>query len=181
MCPLARVEAALPEFQEVTESIAINIEGIGALLRDATDASEQADLWSGTAAARLVVIGNLARDLDVPTSELEGLTTKYSELLSKINQSMFSIFAHIDGNPEELEDERVREFMQVLRDMTGVAREAMEAVNSFGVSAEGMSGISKRLRVPGRRLAGAVKRMAKATARMDEWDRRSKAFLGVEG
>jgi len=174
---VAAAELAFPQFTEVATKIAETMEEIGALAQDATEAANQANLKSATAAARLVIIGKFAKDLDGPTSELEELGTRYDELLAKIERAMFSIFANLDANPEQLADENVQNFLHQLTVLADSSREAMESVNSFSTSAEGMSGISKRLRVPGRRLVSTVRKMARATARIDEWDRRAKAYL----
>jgi hypothetical protein len=78
---LAIAEGAFPEFMDVAADISTQLEDIGALLQDATDAAAEADLRSGTAAARLVVLGKLAQDLDDPTAKLESLVNSYDDVL----------------------------------------------------------------------------------------------------
>ena len=54
------------------------------------------------------VVGKLAQDLNDPTVKLEALVNSYDEILKRIGQGLFSIFANLDGNPSELESPEVR-------------------------------------------------------------------------
>lgn len=171
------VEEAFLRLQNIAADIGETLEAIAALITDATAEAEKADLRSGTATARLAVIGMLAQQLDQPTSTLETLTSEYANDLDQIDRSMAIIIAYLENNLEETRDARVQSFLVEIGKLAQTARDSMESINIFGTSAEGMGGISKRLRGPGRRLAVAAKQVSTATSKIDEWERRTAPLI----
>src|SRR6266487_1737257 len=165
------IEESFPRVGELAERIGHLIDEIGGTTERATAEVEQINERGGTSAARLIVVGRYADDLSGPASELDEITRQFADELASLDGGMNGIVQYIRTNPEVLESQDTREFVETVVTMAGSAREGMEGLNTFGTAAAGLGSISRRLREPGRRISNAIKTMAKAMPVIDEWER----------
>lgn len=166
---LADVNDEFPVLAAGAHGIAEAIEQIGIVTAESTselhDARDTTDVRG-----RLSIITRYAARLAEPAETIEDLTDEFVQRLTTLDRSMLGIAAFLSDHPDVWDAQQVREFHEMVATLATAGREGMEGVNTLATAAEGLGAISKELRVPGRRIATAVKRMAKAVGLMDNWE-----------
>lgn len=166
---MATVTEALPTLTENAYAIAATVEEIGRL----TERSNQDVLGVPATAGpkdRLNVVARFASRISGPSEELEKLTHDFATHSSDLDAAIRGLAAFAEDQPQLWEKENVIQFYEMVHTLAESGRTGMEGLNSFASAAEGLGAISKTLRVPGKRISDAVKRMGEAVALMDRWD-----------
>ena len=166
---LTEINVELPALAEAAQGIGEAIEQINAVTEQSTnemnDAPESAD-----AEHRLSLITRFAARLSEPAEVIEGLTDEFVQRIMRLDGSMLGVATFLREHPDVWDADQVREFHEMVTTLAEAGRAGMEGVNSLGSAAEGLGDISKTLRVPGRRISNAVRRMAKSVSLMDNWE-----------
>jgi ABC-type transporter Mla subunit MlaD len=102
--------------------------------------------------------------------ELSTLASGFKAELASIDDNVSGIFAFVENNPSQIDQQQVSEFLDGIVSVAQSSREAMEQLGQFAGIVSSLGALSKALRRPGRQISDAIKTVADATAVMDDWE-----------
>ena len=125
---------------------------------------------------RLAVAVQLATQLDGVADQMEGHVAEYVEAMEDVSAGNLAIIARLALDPSQLEEAET--YVLTMRALARTARESLAELSTLTDSMRELAKLSGVLRAPTSKLVGAIGELSRATAAMDQWDRRLQE-LGV--
>jgi hypothetical protein len=172
---IAAIEQVFPRMNDQMERVGEILVELGTMAV-ASEEEFNALMDAGASATkRLTVIRAFASQLEPRAEELASLTSAFVADMESADRNVLGVLAHLSKNPNEIGTSV--EFLNVLVDLAESAREAMDELGTFGTAAAGLGQTSRLLRPAASKMTTAVNTIAKAAAKMDDWQALSSALL----
>lgn len=164
------IEEAFPRMTVLSERISEILERLG---EEAMTANREMDLINATGGPtkkRLTTVAKFASALQPPADDLSAATDAFAEEMENIDAGVRGILAYLESGPEAGHNKEVDDFLEQVESLAQSSRGAMESLGQFAGVVASLGSVSKTLRRPGKQMAEAVRKMATATAVMDDWE-----------
>ena len=177
---LALGEEALPRMNDVIEEIGNELHIVAATAEAATHDMEAADARGGGFAPRVIVIRNLARELDPHAQRIEELGRQYGTALVDTDPAVQILLRQIEeavlGEAEPLGERETREaaeFVENVEQMGTVAEEALGELRSLLSVLEEAAALSRDIRRPTGQMRRGLQGIIDGQAVIDAWARKA--------
>ena len=167
----AAMEEAFPEMNQSLTRVAEIGEEVTALFSDSTAQIGTSDKQGRGASGRLAIATRLAERLKDPVTRMEQAAEEYERLMAAVDAGVLAIIERVEREPNEL-DQLPNEMTDQLDTLSSHVREMMSSSTTLIGQYEDLGNISRVLRLPSRRLAGAIRRVATASAPVLVWQSR---------
>lgn len=163
----AVTERAWPELNNTMEALNLEIRRVGDIARGWTPKLNRAA--ERGVGPTLLVAGELAKRLDGPAAQMDGLSKQFAAQLLDVDAGVLALIRVAEGN-EQPEDHA--EFFGSVHGMKRAADEGFSALAELADTLEQTSQFSTELRRPLRLIRDGLRRVVDAKGIIDEWARR---------
>lgn len=168
---MARAEESLPEWAETVQLIGQEIENIGRLMQAGTDELNTANVARKGFAGRLVVLRNVARELEGPSTRIRDFGDEFTRQLNDVDRGITVIIqnapAEIEGDPATKEG--FCEFFYSIREMASSADDGLGSLSAMIDAIKPVEAMSRDLREPLRTLRRGLTAMHEGRQVINSW------------
>jgi hypothetical protein len=175
---LADAEESQEVMVEATALVAGAVEKMGGLAEEAAAKMDRSDAQGRGMKGRLAIAVEYADGLKKIADELERDVETFVEAMDAVSKGNLILIQGLEEDPAQLDQGSGRDFALSVRRMAQTVRETSGSLSGLVEIIAENAKAARVLREPSRRVAEALQRFSKATASVDEWDRRLQA-LGV--
>jgi hypothetical protein len=164
-----RVTAALNAIGEL-------IQELGEVATASSAEMEESDARGRGMKGRLAVTVKYAGHLSEIAEQVESLVTEYVDAMEDVSAGNLAILTRLAMDPSQLAE--AESYGLVTRALARTARESLAELSVMTDAMKEGGKMSRVLRAPTNKLVGALEAFARATAAIDQWDRKLQE-LGV--
>ncbi len=173
---LAEAEQQQPVLLAAINELSACTEDLGHLADESTEEVRRSDAANKGARGRLQVATKHAQGLSAIAERLDLAVNQYEAALKDVSAGTLLLIKRMSEDAGELK--QGQQFGMIARRMAQTTRAGMESSAGLAASIEDNARMSRVMKEPSKRIVGALGRMVRATAVVDEWDRQLQS-LGV--
>ncbi|WP_030886905.1 hypothetical protein [Streptomyces sp. NRRL S-1868] len=173
----ARVEERMGEMTQDMDAIAASLAVITARTEESGPAMERASRPGSPVSAGLGVMSRYAASIKEPAAELKEHAARFAGQLAELDGAVRAALDFIQSTPPQERGADAKEFLAQLVGTSESAREGMEGLTYFGGMVQGLAGLSRDMRGPGKDISSAVQQVSKAMASIEQWEERARRLM----
>ncbi|MFE7618685.1 hypothetical protein [Streptomyces sp. NPDC057496] len=161
------MEAIVDDMAEVDAAL-LDLAAMGELLNEDM---VRAGLPGTPSSARLAVINRFAKAIEGPSNDLEAASGRFVQRMGVATDALNAFLEWARATPRDEWPDDANELLDQVIGMAHEIREATNSVQEVEPLLEMLGMVSKRLRVPSRKIGAAFRAMFTSLATFDEWER----------
>lgn len=168
---LAEMEDAMPSWNDSMGAMTADIEAIGEIAAEGTVRLESGSSQAGSFAGRLLIIRQLAQDLQVPASSIEAHGGEFAASLEAVDRGVQIIIEQAKQESAENPEGRVayEAFFSSLRNLDAEAQGAVVGTGGMLRSIQPLSRMSRDLKKPMRAIENGLVRVQEGASVIHGW------------